>query len=69
MHAESGDFLVIASNRLEAPPRVGLIEEVHGADGAPPYVVHWEENDRTTIVFPGSDAHVEHRGADAGASS
>ncbi|WP_434318622.1 DUF1918 domain-containing protein [Leifsonia sp. P73] len=64
MQAKTGDFLVIASNHLEESPRVGIIEEVHGDDGAPPYVVKWEEDGRTTIVFPGSDAHIEQRGHD-----
>ena len=63
MQAKAGDFLIIASNHLEEPPRVGYIEEVHGEDGAPPYVVKWEEDGRTTIVFPGSDAHIDHRGS------
>jgi hypothetical protein len=68
MQAKAGDFLVIASNQLEKPPRVGYIQEVHGEDGAPPYVVRWEEDGRTTIVFPGSDAHIEQRGRDTAAA-
>ena len=60
MQATAGDFLIIASPHLDEPSRIGLIEEVHGDDGAPPYVVKWEEDGRTTIVFPGSDAHIEH---------
>ncbi|MGH1525620.1 DUF1918 domain-containing protein [Leifsonia sp. L25] len=69
MQAHAGDFLVIASSRLEEPARVGYIEEVHGENGAPPYVVKWEEDGRTTIVFPGSDAHIEHRGRDTNSVS
>ncbi|WP_374010369.1 DUF1918 domain-containing protein [Leifsonia sp. LS-T14] len=61
MQARTGDFLVISSNHLDEPARVGYIEEVHGADGAPPYVVRWEDDGRTTTVFPGPDAHIEHR--------
>ncbi len=60
MHANAGDLLVVSSNHTDAPSRVGLIEEVHGRDGAPPYVVRWEGEERTTIVFPGADAHIEH---------
>ena len=59
MQAKPGDFLVVASSHLEHPPRVGLIEEVHGEDGGPPYVVRWEEDGRITTVFPGNDAHIE----------
>jgi hypothetical protein len=36
----------------------GLITEVHGAEGAPPYVVHWLDNDHVATVFPGTDAFV-----------
>ena len=61
LKAEPGDFLVVASSHLEQPPRIGFIQEVHGEDGAPPYVVKWEEDGRTTTVFPGSDAHIERR--------
>ncbi|MFB8148133.1 DUF1918 domain-containing protein [Microbacterium sp. NPDC056003] len=62
MRANPGDFLIIASSHLEQPPRVGFIEEVHGEDGSPPYTVKWEEDGRTTLVFPGVDAHIEHPG-------
>jgi hypothetical protein len=68
MQAEAGDFLVIASTHVDEPPRVGFIEEVHGDDGGPPYVVRWEEDGRTTIMFPGSDAHIEHPGERAAAN-
>ena len=37
---------------------MGLITEVHGADGAPPYVVRWLANGHVATVFPGSDAIV-----------
>lgn len=59
MHAKSGDWLVIKSAALDRPSRRGLITEVHGTDGAPPYVVRWTDNDHEAIVFPGPDAHVE----------
>ncbi|MDN4597135.1 DUF1918 domain-containing protein [Leifsonia virtsii] len=68
MQAHVGDFLIIASNHLEGPARVGLIQEVHGEGGAPPYQVRWEDDERTTLVFPGPDAHIEHRGDSAAAS-
>lgn len=57
MHATVGDFLVIASRHVGEASRVGLILEVHGDDWAPPYVVKWEDDERTTLVFPGPDAH------------
>jgi hypothetical protein len=33
---------------------------VHGADGAPPYVVRWSDSGRESLVFPGPDAYVQH---------
>jgi len=63
MRASVGEFLVIASRHVDEPARVGLILEVHGADGAPPYVVKWEDDESTTIVVPGPDAHTERRGS------
>jgi len=49
MQAHVGDFLIIASNHLEGPARIGLIVEVHGEGGAPPYQVRWEDDERTTL--------------------
>ncbi|HEV7185641.1 MAG: DUF1918 domain-containing protein [Actinomycetales bacterium] len=61
MQATVGDFLRIESSHLGGPPRIGIIQEVHGEDGAPPYLVRWEDDERTTLVYPGPDAHVEHQ--------
>jgi hypothetical protein len=60
MQAAVGDLLIISSPHVDGPSRIGVIQEVHGEGGAPPYVVKWEEDERTTLVFPGPDAHVEH---------
>ena len=62
MEAKPGDVLVVTSNHLGQSPKVGVIDEVRGEAGAPPYVVTWEEDGHTTTVFPGPDAHVERRG-------
>jgi len=59
VHAKPGDWLMIKSATLDRPSRRGLIREVHGADGTPPYVVRWTDNDHEAIVFPGPDAHIE----------
>ena len=59
MHANPGDWLVVNSAMVDVPARRGMITEVHGEDGAPPYVVRWEGNDHEAIVFPGPDAHIE----------
>ncbi len=58
MKANVGDWLVVKGTTTESADQRGLITEVHGADGAPPYVVRWLANDHVTTVFPGSDAIV-----------
>lgn len=65
MNAAVGDRLVVKSRHLDEPARVGEIVEVHGSEGAPPYVVRWEGATDTAVVVPGPDAHVEHRAASA----
>lgn len=56
MKANVGDWLVIKGTTTELADQRGLITEVHGADGGPPYVVRWLANDHVATVFPGSDA-------------
>jgi hypothetical protein len=40
--------------------RTGEILEVHGPDGSPPYLVRWDDDGHVGLVFPGTDALVEH---------
>lgn len=58
MKANVGDWLVIKGTTTEIADQRGLITEVHGTDGAPPYVVHWLATGHVATVFPGSDAIV-----------
>jgi hypothetical protein len=60
MNAQVGDRLVIHSANVDGPTRDGEILEVHGADGAPPYVVRWADTGHTSLFFPGPDATVQH---------
>ena len=59
MKAQTGDRLILAGTHVGDPQRVGLVVEVHGDDGAPPYLVRWEDSDHETLCFPGPDARVE----------
>ena len=59
MIAHVGDRLVLNPTPLGDTRRVGVITGVHHDDGAPPYVVRWLEDERTTMIFPGEEAHVE----------
>ncbi len=58
MKAEVGDWLVIKGTTVDRPDQRGLIIEVHGSDGSPPYVVRWLDTDHVATVFPGPDAVV-----------
>ena len=62
VQADVGDQLVIESRTVDAPRKVGEVLEVHGADGAPPYVVRWSDG-HEGLMFPGADAHVVPRKA------
>src|SRR4051812_48675745 len=57
VQANVGDQLVIESNRVDAPRKIGEILEVQGDDGAPPYVVRWADGHQG-VMYPGADAHV-----------
>ena len=57
MHANVGDQLVIESNKVDSPRKIGEILEVQGHDGAPPYVVKWADGHQA-VMYPGADAHV-----------
>ena len=60
MRASVGDRLIIKSTHLDEPVRDAEILEVHGPNGAPPYVVRWSDTGHQTLVFPGPDAEVQH---------
>lgn len=60
MKASTGDRVVISSSALDGPVRDGEVVELRRADGEPPYVVRWSDTGKTSIFFPGVDAHVEH---------
>lgn len=61
MKAKVGDRLVIEGHRVGEVKRTALILEVRGDNGEPPYKVRWSDDDHEALVFPGSDAHIEHR--------
>jgi hypothetical protein len=59
MKAHVGDRLVLEGTHVGDHRRVGVIMEVRSEDGAPPYVVHWLDDDHEAFVFPGADSRVE----------
>jgi hypothetical protein len=58
MKARAGDRLVVEGIHVGDARRVGVITAVSHADGSPPYTVRWPDG-HETLVFPGSEAHVE----------
>ena len=56
MKAQVGDWLVLKGTTTELADQRGLITDVHGPDGSPPYVVRWLNTGHEATIFPGSDA-------------
>ncbi|MBV2366305.1 DUF1918 domain-containing protein [Streptomonospora nanhaiensis] len=65
MRARVGDRLVVEARRDDAHRRTGVVTEVRGGQGAPPYRVRWLDNasHTETLVYPGPDAHIEREAA------
>lgn len=62
MRAHVGDELVVKGRHVGDDDRVGTITDIHGEDGAPPFVVTWEDG-HESIFIPTSAMIVEHRPA------
>jgi hypothetical protein len=60
MRAEVGDRVLIRGHHIGEPDRDCEILEVHGTEGAPPYLVRWGDSGHESLFFPGPDAVVEH---------
>lgn len=59
MRAAVGDRLHIHGRNVGNADHLGEILEVRGADGAPPYLVKFNDG-HESLVFPGPDCVVEH---------
>ncbi|WP_278265391.1 DUF1918 domain-containing protein [Nocardia sp. AG03] len=55
MRANVGDRLVVHGRTVGRTDQSGEIIEIRGADGAPPYVVRFEDG-HEGLMFPGPDA-------------
>ncbi len=62
MHAVTGERLIIHGKQVGQAERHGEIIEVRGDDGAPPYLVRFDDG-HESLIFPGSDCEVEHVGS------
>ena len=59
MHAEVNDEIIVRGRHVGDEDRKGVITEVHGKDGTPPYLVWWD-NGHESVFMPSSDTVVEH---------
>jgi len=55
MNASVGDRLLVHGNTVGERDRSGVIIEVQGMSGGPPYIVRFDDG-HTGLVFPGPDA-------------
>jgi len=62
MQAEVGDKIIVKGRHVGDEDRKGVITEVHGEGGAPPYLVRWD-NGHESVFMPSSDSVVEHHPA------
>lgn len=60
LRAAPGDRLVIHGHHLGDPDRDAEILEALGEDGTAPFRVRWSDSGRETLLFPGTDAVVDH---------
>ena len=59
MNAHVGDEILLQPPGVGHPVREGEIVEIADPDGAPPYLVRWDDG-RESLLFPGPDAVVRH---------
>ena len=60
--ADVGDELVVKGRHVSDADRAGVVIEVHGENGAPPYRVRWKDGHESTF-FPSADTLVTHHPA------
>jgi len=59
MKAQVGDELVVKGRHVGDPDRTGVIIEIHGEAGGPPYLVRWDDGHESSF-FPSSGTIAEH---------
>ena len=59
MRAVAGDRIVVPGRHVGSAERHGEVIEVRGADGQPPYLVHWDDGHRG-VLSPGPECKVVH---------
>jgi len=67
MRALVGERLLFHGKKVGSADHTGAVIEVRGEDGAPPYLVRYDDG-HEGLVFPGTDCQVIH-GTDPGADA
>jgi hypothetical protein len=62
MNASVGDEIVVRGRHVGDEDRQGVVLEVRGANGGPPYQVPWSDG-REGLFFPSSDATIKQSAA------
>ncbi|SFK71091.1 DUF1918 domain-containing protein [Geodermatophilus ruber] len=52
MEACTGDRIVVHSTHQGEPERTGVVLEVRGDAGGPPYVIQWDPDGHTGVFYP-----------------
>jgi hypothetical protein len=58
MRAKPGDWLIVESRADNRHAREAEVLEVHGVNGAAPYLVRWLDDGREVLLFPGPDGQI-----------
>ena len=58
MHAHVGDRIVVRGLHVGDAGRRGVILEIRGQSGEPPYLVGWSDG-HEALYFPAGDARIE----------
>ncbi len=59
MRADVGDRVVVPGRHVGDHVRSGRVVAVQGEDGAPPYVVRWDDG-HEAVCCPGPETRIEH---------
>ncbi len=59
MHAEIGNSIVVRGRRVGDRNRRGVIVDIRGEAGRPPYLVRWDDEQGEHLYFPGADALID----------
>lgn len=57
MQAHVGDELVVHARRVGEHERHGIVTQIHGEGGNPPYEVRWQDG-KEAVFFPSADCTV-----------